>query len=117
MNIIDASALEIYREIMEDETDAFITEILTNFYINTDELIARLDKTIIENNEDEFIRAAHTLRSTSATVGALRVSSLAADLETRGGREHLRNLRPLVLELKKAYEEAKNELKDLYSEN
>ena len=112
---IDASALEVYREIMEDETDAFIAEILANFYINTRGLLASLDKSFKENDVEEFVRAVHTLRSTSATVGARRVSNLATDLETRGGSEPLENLRPLIRELNEAYEEAERELKEIYT--
>ncbi len=111
---INPSALEVYREIMEDETDAFIAEILANFYTNTRELLASLDKFLKQNNVDEFVRAVHTLRSTSATVGAKRVSNLATDLETRGGSEPLSNLLPLVLELNEAYEEAERKLKEIY---
>ncbi len=111
---INPSALEVYREIMEDETDAFIAEILVNFYTNTRELLASLDKFLKQNNVDEFVRAVHTLRSTSATVGAERVSNLATDLETRGGSEPLADLHPLVLELNEAYEEAERKLKEIY---
>ncbi len=111
---IDTSTLEAYREIMEDEADSFIAEILTNFYISTQNLIETLDKSLVKNNVEEFTRAAHTLRSTSATVGALRVSGLATDLETRGGSEPLTDLQPLIFELKEAYEKAEVELKELY---
>ena len=111
---INSSTLEAYREIMEDEADSFIAEILTNFYVNARNLIDALDKNIAENNVEEFTRAAHTLRSTSATVGALRVSDLATDLEARSTSEHLSNLQPLIFELTEAYEEAEAELKELY---
>ena len=113
--IIDTSALEVYREVMEDETDAFIAEILASFYINVQELIKTLDKGIAENDVESFVRAAHTFKSTSATVGALRVSNLTADRETRGSSENLGSLKPTLMELKEAYIEAEKKLKEIYS--
>ncbi len=111
---IDPAALEVYREIMGDEMDAFIADILKNFYTNVRDLIASLDKTLAENDVEGFTRAAHTLKTTTATVGARRVSSLAIDLEARGGTEPLPDLLPLLSELKEAYEEAEIKLKELY---
>ena len=111
---VDPSALEIYRDVMGDETDAFIADILNSFYTNARDLIAVLDRTLAEDNVEEFVRAAHTLKTTTATVGARRVSGLAVDLEARGESEQLLNLSPLLSELKEAYEEAEIKLKELY---
>ena len=111
---VDPSALEVYREIMGDETDAFIADILNSFYTNARDLIASLDRTLEENDVEGFVRAVHTLKTTTATVGARRVSGLAVDLEARGGTEPLPDLLPLLSELKEAYEEAEIKLKELY---
>ena len=112
---INPAALEVYREIMRDETDAFIADILDSFYTNARELINSLDKALDKNDVEGFVRAAHTLKTTSATVGAQRVSNLIADLETRGEKEPLLNLQPLVVELWEAYEEAEKKLKEFYA--
>ncbi len=113
--IIDPSALEAYREVMEDEADEFIAEILSLFYTNARELLARLESTLAENDVEVFVRTAHTFKTTSATVGAQRVSSLLADLEMRGETEPLSDLLPIISELKEAYEEADSKLKELYA--
>lgn len=112
--IVDPSTLETYRSIMDDEADEFIADILTHFYINSQTLIAKLDDSLAENNREEFVRAAHTFKSTSATVGAQRVSNLLANLEERGETELLFALQPLIPELKIAYEESVSKLKELY---
>ena len=112
--LIDPTALEAYREVMEEETDSFITEILDSFYPNARELLISLDKAVNENDVKGFIRAAHIFKSTSATVGAQLVSGLAADLEARATSEPLRDLQPLLSKLGEAYEEAEAKLKEIY---
>ena len=112
--IATPSPLEAYREVMEDEADEFIADILDSFYSDARELLTTLDKTLAENDADGFVRAAHTLKSTSATVGAQRLSGLLADLEAQGKTKELTDLMPLIPQLKEAYEETESTLKELY---
>ena len=72
-------------------------------------------KSSAEGRSAEFVRAAHTFKSTSATVGAGRLSDLAADLEKRGQGEQLTDLLPLISTLEEAYDEAKQQLQKIYS--
>lgn len=112
--IINSDALESYRDVMEEEADAFIAEILDGFYSNSRDLMATLDESLAADDVNTFIRAAHTLKSTAATVGAERLSDLAADLEGRAGFDTLSELAPTVETLKKAFAEAEAKLKELY---
>jgi len=112
--IINPEALEAYKEVMEDEADAFIADILDTFYSNSRELMAALDEATAQNDVESFARAAHTFKSTAATVGAEPLSSLAADLEMKAQSEALTALAPLLAALKEAFTEAERELKRLY---
>lgn len=111
---INAEILDSYREVMEDEADAFIADILNSFYSNARELIAKLEEAIPANDVDSFTRAAHTFKSTSATVGADRLSGLAGELEKDAQSEALTALAPRLPALKEAFAEAEAELKRLY---
>ncbi|MCP4141964.1 MAG: Hpt domain-containing protein [Chloroflexi bacterium] len=113
--IVDPSALEAYREIMEDEADEFIADIVTSFYVNARELFSKMDEALVKDDREEFVRAAHTFKSTAATVGAMPLSGLLADLEKRAESEPLPGLAPLIPPLKEAYEEVENKLKELYA--
>jgi HPt (histidine-containing phosphotransfer) domain-containing protein len=84
---VDLTVLEVYREIMGEETDAFIADIINTFIINVPKLITEMEKNIITGDKKTFIRNAHTLKSNSGTIGALKLSGLAAILESEG--EHL----------------------------
>ena len=112
--IVDPSALEAYREVMEDEADEFIADITSSFYANARELFLKMDEALAKDDIEGFVRAAHTFKSTAATVGAMPLSGLLADLEKRGGSEPLAGLQPLIPPLKQAYEEVETKLRELY---
>ncbi len=111
---INTTILESYRELMEDEADEFIADILNSFYENSNDILKTLKNTALNGETDEFVRAAHTFKSTSATVGAENLSALAATLEKKGQSEQLSDLLPDVDTLQEAYEAAKAELEKLY---
>lgn len=114
--IIDPTILESYRDFMEEEADEFIAEILNDFYENSMTLLNTLDEALKQGLHEEFTRAAHTLKSTSATVGATRLSGLAANLEQRGKDGQLTDLAPLLVPLQEAFDEAKAKLEELYKQ-
>jgi HPt (histidine-containing phosphotransfer) domain-containing protein len=64
-----------------------------------------LEKNIISDDKKTFIRNAHTLKSNSATVGALKLSELAAILEHEGEHSNLSDLAGKLNEAKAELEQ------------
>ena len=66
------------------------------------------------NNDDSelFVRAAHTLKSSSANVGAMALSKLGAELEMLGQNGGLKNVQKKVENAIKEYERAKKSLEE-----
>lgn len=112
--VIDTSVLDAYRDFMEEEAEAFIQEVLADFYQNSAELLDKLGTLPTEANLGEFVRAAHTLKSTSATVGATKLSALAADIEKKGKAKEIDAIAPLLEQLRPVYNEAEAKLKEIY---
>jgi len=113
--IIDTSILDAYRDFMEEDADEFIQEILGDFYKNSENLLEKLRFIPTEDQLDGFIRAAHTLKSTSATVGATRLSEIAASIEEKGKELAFHEVAPLLPKLNEAFIEAEAKLKEIYS--
>ncbi|MEX2224616.1 MAG: GAF domain-containing protein [Candidatus Rokuibacteriota bacterium] len=59
----------------------FVAELIDTFGEDARELIATLRRTLPESDLDGFRRAAHSLKSTSESLGATRLAALARDLE------------------------------------
>ncbi len=112
---IDTSVLDAYRDFMEEEAEEFIQDILSEFYANARELLKKLEMLPKAEDMREFLRAAHTLKSTSATVGATHLSELAAKIEELGKNDNLDDVPALLAQLPDVYKNAENQLKEIYS--
>ncbi len=112
---IDTSVLDSYRDFMEDDADDFIRDILNEFYSNAEELFETLKAVPSPAELQDFTRAAHTLKSTSATVGATELSTMAATLEAKGKEGAINEMAPIITALRQTYEEAKAKLEEIYA--
>ena len=80
---LDAGALDSLREIGGDD---FLAEVVDTFRADAPDLLATLRRALEQGDADELRRAAHTLKSNGATLGAESFSELCRELE-----EHSRN--------------------------
>jgi CheY-like chemotaxis protein len=69
---------------------AFAAELIDTFIDDARQLVAALRKALTATDRDAFRRAAHSLKSTSESLGAFGLATLARELETVGqtGRLH-----------------------------
>jgi HPt (histidine-containing phosphotransfer) domain-containing protein len=77
---LDASALESLRDLGGEE---FVIEVIDTFLNDAPALVASLRTTYEHGETEELRRAAHTLKSNGATLGAERFSELCRELEGR----------------------------------
>jgi PAS domain S-box-containing protein len=78
--VIDRSAID---RLTASMGGAFVAELIDTFGADARELVATLQRGLAEADVDAFRRAAHSLKSTSETLGAPGLAALARDLETR----------------------------------
>ena len=64
--------------------DEFVAELVDTFAEETPRILAELRAARADNNADAFRRAAHSLKSNSATFGARAPEALARALELAG---------------------------------
>jgi CheY-like chemotaxis protein len=76
---IDRSVIE---GLMATMGSPFIAELIDTFGEDARELIATLRRSLTVADLDGFRRAAHSLKSTSETLGATRLATMAKELET-----------------------------------
>jgi HPt (histidine-containing phosphotransfer) domain-containing protein len=63
---------------------AFVRELLETYLAETPDQLAAIRAAIEADDADALVRPAHTLKSSSATLGAMRLSALARELEMAG---------------------------------
>jgi len=83
-NLIDAQVVQELREVMEDGFQGLVQTYLDN----TPQLLQELDQAASRSQVDALVIPAHSLKSSSANLGAIRLSELARRVETaaREGR-------------------------------
>jgi HPt (histidine-containing phosphotransfer) domain-containing protein len=110
---IDHSALNAYRDVMGNDADSFIADIVQIYLNSSKSLLAKLDTAFAAKDVVTFNRAAHTLKSSSATVGAMSVANLAAVLEEATIATFSPNVDTTLAKLKYEYRVAEVELRHI----
>jgi HPt (histidine-containing phosphotransfer) domain-containing protein len=110
---LEAAALQNLRDLGGVE---FLTEVVDVFLADAPALIASLQGSLERRDSEELRRAAHTLKSNGATLGAVAFAKLcyAVEQHAKGGR--VDGVAPLVDEIVQAYPALQEALTSLRSE-
>jgi PAS domain S-box-containing protein len=92
---------------------AFVGELIDTFAADARALIAALRQTLAEADLDAFRRAAHSLKSTSESLGAIGLAARARELEAIARAGSLDGAGDRVTQLVGAYEIVARELEEL----
>jgi len=86
------------------QTDTLMPGLIANFCVDAPRLILEAKQALAQGQAEVVRRAAHTLKSTSATFGASALSELARQLEFRAGDEQLEGAEALLEQIQAVYE-------------
>ena len=103
----------VYAALQETTGAEFAAELADTFLEEASGMLAELRSARAENHADRFRRAAHSLKSNSNTFGAVRLATLARDLELRGLNPDVARDTAALAALEAEYARAAAALKDL----
>lgn len=109
-SVIDAQAIENLRSLNPGDNDEFLREIAGIFLEDTPLRIAELDQSLAARDISKFVRAAHSIKGSSANLGALSLRTAAEKLEHLSRTDGLDNLAGLVADVKTEFARAQAEL-------
>lgn len=110
LSVLDESVLESLSAFLSQEK---IAHLLQRYLEDSTRIIQQLGDACGQKNADEARRLAHSLKSTSANVGALAISSLAKELEEFGRNGNLPEIRSRMDALKNEFKQARQQIEDL----
>lgn len=86
--VIDWSRLEQLRALQKPGRPDVVRQLVHTYLTNSASLLDSLDEALARDDHQVLVRAAHSLKSTTATMGAEPLAALAAELEQhfRAGR-------------------------------
>jgi CheY-like chemotaxis protein len=96
---LDYSVLQTLYETMDDD---FVT-ILHSYLEHAPQLLNEIERAILEKRPEPLIRPAHSLKSSSANVGAMQLSELARELEHKARQGDTTDLTSLYRNLFERY--------------
>lgn len=109
--VIDESVLDEIREMSGEQSHSLIENIVELYLQKSPELIDDIHDGVRQGDADQLFRAAHALKSSSANIGAVRVSEAARQLEKLGRENLLEHVYPHIDRLMEAYEQVRLTLK------
>jgi CheY-like chemotaxis protein/HPt (histidine-containing phosphotransfer) domain-containing protein len=93
--------------------EPFVAELIHTFIEDGRALVAALHRTLAAADVDAFRRAAHSLKSTGETVGALGLAAMARELEAAARAGSISGTEGRVAQVDRAFEMATHTLEEL----
>jgi PAS domain S-box-containing protein len=103
--VLDPDLLSELREVMEDSGDGGFGELVDTFARYAEEQLNAMERALRQGQMEELRQAAHTLRSSSANLAAVRLRELCRELERAAKDGGLRDGEARLTEIKAAYAE------------
>jgi CheY-like chemotaxis protein len=108
--VIDRSVLEGIRALQREGAPDLVGKLATLYLADASALIKTLGAAVGDKNTQDTSRLAHKLKSSSANVGALRLSSLLEDLEALGRRNEVDGAAGLFAAIEQEFESVRRVL-------
>lgn len=100
--VIDHGALDVLLEAVGGDA-AFLAELIDAYFVDTRELLATMRGSLATEDAQALQRAAHSLKSNSASFGAHTLAGLCRELEECGAANRLAGADALVAETETEY--------------
>ena len=108
--VIDAQAIDNLRMLNPGDNGEFLREIIGIFLEDTPQRIAELEQSLRAGDTPKFTRAAHSIKGSSANLGAVALRAVAEKLEHESRTSGLGNVSTLVDAIKTEFARAQVEL-------
>ena len=112
---LDHSAIEAVRQLDPDGNDRLLSRLIALYRDDSSQLLADIDNAMKAGDADSVARAAHTLKSSSANLGATNVAAIARQIEHSARNGDISELPTSVTKLRAQRTVALSELEALDS--
>ncbi|MDF3020380.1 MAG: multi-sensor hybrid histidine kinase [Steroidobacteraceae bacterium] len=110
---LDTNAIDAVRQLDPDGSDRLLSRLIALYRDDSSQLLADIDNGLKSNDAEAIARAAHTLKSSSANLGATNVAAIARQIEHLARNGEITDLTSSVTSLKAQRTVALSELEAL----
>ncbi len=107
---IDAAVLQALHNTLGEEDSASLNDLFTLFLEDASDLLEKTSRAAETGDRAALQRAAHTLKSTGAAFGAMRLARLCRELEQMGKEGNLGEAAATAAQAKAAFSEVRREI-------
>jgi len=104
---VDQSVLRALRDLQREGKPDIQQRVIQAYFSSSPPLIAQLQEAVVVKNRETLQNAAHSLKSSSATVGALKLSEICRELEMSCRNKTLENATDRVAAIASEFREVK----------
>jgi HPt (histidine-containing phosphotransfer) domain-containing protein len=108
---IDAAALNQIRALQRPNAPNIVHKIINSYLKDTPQLLEAARKAISQDDASTLYRTAHSLKSTSATLGARNLAALCKELEAIGRAQTTATAGVLLVAIEQEYTQVEEALK------
>ncbi len=95
-NPLDLNELLILQEALGERAEMLLGELIASYFKQVEKLISEARQALAEGRNQDLCRAAHTLKSNSATFGAKRLQAIANQLEDLANQNEIATAQALI---------------------
>lgn len=110
--MLDPKPLANIRALQRPGKPDLVRTVLEQYLTTTPPLLQELQSAIAQNDAAAVQRSAHSLKSSSATIGAVLIASLSKELEILGKTQDLATAATVISRIEAAYAEVQKALAD-----
>jgi CheY-like chemotaxis protein len=115
-DVLDPKALERLQAGLGKQADRMLPGLIDRFYQDAERLLGQARQALAQGQADDLRRAAHSLKSTSATFGAMALSSAARELEVAALEGRLESAADQIAQAEAEFARAKAALEAMRNE-
>ncbi len=104
VNLFDPSAVEELAELAGSDDENLLVELFHLYSKTTPALIQKIEEAFASNKSDEIRKIAHSLKSSSASLGLLKLRDLCSYIEKEAAKIVLNKNSQVLFDLKPCYE-------------
>ena len=102
--MLDQKALDNIRAVQQEGAPKLLDKVINIYFQESPKLLLALRDAVAEDNAAKMIgRAAHSLKSSSANLGATRLAALCRDLEEMARANRTTGAKAILNEIEKLY--------------
>ena len=114
MDVLDQRMLDNIRALQQDGAPDMLRKVIEIYFDSADQLVKELGEGVNNSDAEQIRKAAHTLKSSSANVGAVKLAAICKELELMARNNSLGNVKDsfgqIIPEYKRAVDALKKEI-------